>query len=95
MSAQAGNITEVYTNAGSTAYVSGAAVGSLLYVNMPLAFVQECPVGKVLVLMDNIYPWRSIAMRVQARTENGASASSPARCFRLTRVAGQQLPTLL
>ena len=75
MSAQAGNITEVYTNVGlTTAYVSGATVGSLLYVNMPLAFVQECPVGKVIALMDNIYPANSIAMRVQARTENGAAS---------------------
>ena len=82
MSAQAGNITEVWTNVGmSTAYVSGAAVGTLLYVQMPLAFVQECPVGKELALLDNIYPANMIAVRVQARTENGASSYLTVKCL--------------
>lgn len=82
MSEQAGTVTDIFTNAGlSTAYTGDAAVGAVLYVVVPLAFIKECPVNKALYITHPTAVLNGIAVKVMDRLENGASSVLTVKCL--------------
>ena len=75
LAAQAGTITEIYTDVNmQTAYTTGAIAGMTLYVKVALAFAQECRAGHQLLLRDTTDVTKDINCKILDTLENGAAS---------------------
>ena len=74
MPAQAGAVTNVYTDVLTTAYTTGGAAGDTLYVNLAEAIADEFRVGHQVLLRNTANYADDANAKVVAVVKNGASS---------------------
>jgi len=80
LAAQAGAVTSIYTDSGlSSAYVSGAVAGTVLYAKVPLATAEHFRPGHLALLRDESDYNVDVVAKCLAVDKNGASSAITVR----------------
>lgn len=89
LASQADAITGVYTNdAMSSAYVSGAVAGDVLYLKVPLALAQQIRAGHQILLQQSADQSEAVNAKVTARLVNGANSKITATLLEPEKTSG-------